>query len=780
MFRFGNRWTIGLIAVGLVGGVAYNLPMWSTSNDGNEGVQDAVEESAANTGNESSQGFTLGSESFSSSDNGSGAYSGSDGQAAMYVSEFEKEFGGEGGGSFDVVDPSVPQEVQLGMAPFEDGDRLLLGGNSTGAYQVYLKLAQRATKAIEPSLLLRLGLASELAGFAKEAEEHYREASAHSRAGSELQVQSLIGAARVWQLLERNEESNNLLSELALQFGKDNVAPDIRLSIYHSLSECLQLDYLRSLQDSAKSTIEEQRGAEKADSLEYFWMQPQIEPILASTNRSVFLQPKDATRTLEVDTSSRRTYLTLVQRPSDLAQQILLDVEKAGVSISQLIEDIGRSANLTFDVSQLARARITGRSIRIGCEAISLSLLLDHVLEPRGLGWYQDGKAIKIGRLDEFSPEGKGNYALDRVQRCLRFIQINAENGVERVVSFMHSGNLFLHKSDLQQAENSFTSAREMEPAGELAAMLYFDEASLKLELGDDQRALDLFYSALDQTLAPRLQALSYARIAELELKLGRPSKAIPASARGLRLSSSPRQASGNLLVLAKSYLLENDPFSANRVLFENAETLEDKSDERLGSLMATLARFRIVKPMNGLQNEGERLVLALAAIQKGDPKDFIDHLIVSRAFADVGFRTQARQHLTFAFEQAKDGFWRNRIQLELAQLLWKSGDYKNCEEVLQKIVKSNDPTLELELMLLRAKLLLELELIDESMSTCEELLKLPVEREQKVVALNVLGRAYQKKGQNYAAALCFAGFLPSEGEQANATAPDNTNVGTK
>ena len=118
----------------------------------------------------------------------------------------------------------------------------------------------------------------------------------------------------------------------------------------------------------------------------------------------------------------------------------------------------------------------------------------------------------------------------------------------------------------------------------------------------------------LDQTLSSQLQGNVYAMIAELELKFGQPEKAITAASRGLRRAEDQDVLGRTVITLARAYLLNEDPFSANKILFEFSDELRSHQHQRLASVFSSFARYKSIGPTHGLQNEGERLMMALAA----------------------------------------------------------------------------------------------------------------------------------------------------------------------
>ncbi len=699
MIRAEVWWTIALLATGTVGGLVYNWPAQGVEKPVIANVE-VAKTSAESTAH--SRGFSL-------------------------------------------TDERPEQAVtSIDLDSLRLGDRLLLGGNFIGAYQQYSKLQKQATSKLDDSILIRLGLASEMAGFLEQGEMHYRSAIQSSAKRSIQQLWALIGTARIWETQGRYDEAISLLSELYLIYETEDYPVEIRLPINRRLADCLQKRLLKS----AATT-----GNKLPTELEYYWCRTSIEPIVSDSVQLSELADDDA----------RGPKLQVIQNPVNDISLTLIDASLSSHPLLQMISDLAQSAGLEVSVSPHARSVLSGRSLHVDLSALPVSVLLDQALGPLKLAWNQKESVVQIYHHDELTRQQKNGYEVDRIQRLLRQVQLNSEHGVERVAALMHDGNMSFLQADFENAANKYQAARELLPTGELSAMLYFNSAAFELAQNRLEESLDQFYRALDQTLSPRLQAASYAHIAELELQLGRPGRAIPAASRGLRLAKDPSRVAHNLMTLAKAYLLDSDPFSANQVLFDNSPSLADERSKRLASVISTYARFQAVKPLSGLQNEGERLVLALVALHPDDPQNFIDHLLVSRAYNDVGFGSKAIEHLSVASSNVTSGYWENRIRFELSEMLYRDAEFEQANETLQTITATSNQPLRMKVQLLNARIQLALGLPLDCESICQTLLKLPLDEESKKQTLELLGKAYQQSGRHYSAALCFAGLLPED-----------------
>ena len=704
VFRINIWLTSLLITTGVVGGVVYN---WPTDTSDSVSPTSSQSDDSSDVNQIHSKGLSL-------SDN----------------SQIDLE--NVGAIEFDLL---------------QRGDRLLRVGNYIGAYQVYSKLAKSDGDQTGPTLAIRLGQAAELAGFTNHSEQHYLDVIQASDAGKHLQAWAMLGTARLWHSQQRDSEANSLLSELYLRYASGSNPLDLRVAVTQSLAEFLQHRIVGPADESDLSDKSDLPDKSDLRDLKYFRFKTNVESVL-SLAEGVSGDPQ----------SDQQVPVTILQKPLLDVSVILVQAKLPLHSLNQLLSDLRSGMGMEILASAHANRVLSGRSVELNVDSIPASVLLDQVLSPLGLIWGQDDGELSIMHRTEVPQAIQREYALARVQRLLRQLQLNSTNKDIRAMALMHDGNNSVWQGDISRARNMLAASRELQPGGELSAMLYFNTALLDQSLGNSDQALNAYYLALDQTSSNAIQAASYAKIAKMELILGRPDKAIRAAARGARLPGRADVVSDNVMTLAKAYLFDSDPNSANRVLFKHADSVAEDA-KRFATVIASYARLQVLSPARGVQNETERLVLSLVALHPGDLQSAIDNLIVSRAYFTAGFRSKAIEHLDIAAANAINGHWSEAIGYELAEKLFNAGEYESADLAIRAIleVSTSSP----KAKLLQVRLQFKLGQYDACSNNCYELLKTELSDEEKGVVLSLLGKTYQKSGQHYAAALCFAGLLP-------------------
>lgn len=639
------------------------------------------------------------------------------------------------------ISPPMKRTQKIDSAVVELGDRLLLGGNYEGAMKHYQKLLQTVDVPTDNGILIRLALASELAHEHDDAIKHYRSAIRVVEKGSVAQANCLLGIARVWENRGQFNDAASLLSELYLIYGGTKYPQLLRAQLVSQLSDCLQKRVL-----SSQIVID----ALQNEPMEYYWPAVTVDHVLELVDWEA---PVDGL-------STPPSQLQVLQSPNKDASVVLVGANVRGLSVLGLLTEIERGSGMVFNLTEKAKTDLVGRMTNVQTTAMPVSFLLDSVLESMALTWSQSEGEVSVMHREELADRDLASYDLARTQRMLRQVQLEVEPGPRRTAAIMNEGNNSRLAGGWEEARTKYQMAREQTPMHELSAKLYFNEASLQLADGEKLDALNACYMALDQTLTASLEGDVYAMISELELELGQTDKAILAGSRGLRRATEPAVLSRCAMMLARAYLLTEDPDSANQVLFDQSPHIVGDATQRVASVFSSFARFQRNPSRGGLQDEGQRLVMALATLKPNDPAGFADALIVSQAYASVGIRNKAVESLKESLAKAPKGFWSERIRLELARAQYGAGHFDAADETISNYGQVSIDLLP-TVLLLHAKIKFDAGKLEQCESICRRIARLEVDQTVQAEALNTLGMVLNEKGQHYAATLCFAGVLP-------------------
>ena len=641
--------------------------------------------------------------------------------------------------------------VDLNVDQMKEGDNFLAVGNYPAALRAYGSMVAKLKGATPPWMMYRLGVASELEGDVDHAEDYYRQLVTSSDQNAATRLLGLVGLTRIWQINDRADEAIQLLSELYLRYGTNEEIPE-------ELREQVFFQYANSL---SRKFLKEQVDAGEIESfivdLGFQWGAPDADASLLLENQTISQwspMPQD-----------RQVQITILQQPSPEINLIALDATTSLVLVSDFLEATANRTNLTIGLSKRAHDAIIGRSTKINVLGQPLSLVLDSILFPFGLVWFQEGTHVSVAHISELEPREVKEAQFQQLDRVFRQIELSFPNGRRRTTSLMHRANLGVMIDQKDDAVYRYQELLEEEPTGEIAAQLSFNLGMVMLDTGRFNEAIDRLFFVVDQSLNQKVQSASYAWIGKLEIEKGNAERAIYAASRGLSLALDPDSREAILMTLAKAYLLESDPFSANRVLFDYSKSLQDVDSERLAAVLGAYSRYLGTTPTEGLRNEGERLVIALANLRTEDLTDFVDELLVGRAYFEVGFTQRATEMFERATEHATQEFWKRRIAYELAVNHFRMGEYEESATTLVELSKTFRDQIGILAQIKLAEIRLKQKKAAECLLLCQQLWAHSLSKPQMAKTLTMMGKSYQQLGRPHAAAVCFSGMLPRNDE---------------
>lgn len=623
----------------------------------------------------------------------------------------------------------------------ERGDKFLLVGNHEAADRIYRKVVKDLSEPLPTWLLLKIGLNSEQAGNLEDAESWFAKAVRQSPGDSVTRTIGMLGISRIWEQRNQLKEAADVLTELFNRYGSvESVPAEIRTQIAYQLGTVKTRRFLE----------EHIARFENAGDLMFYWCKPNIHAALDFE--------RDSVTSLEV--VEQENEFTLLQRPAAEIGLIAIDAKLSRMPLSEFFAKCASEARVGVNLSPNARALVNGRSTRINVRGMSLAMVFDNLCSPLDLYWVQTGDQVDIRHKSELGEQvALNSYKI--ADRMLHWIELATPDSRRREASLLHTANLRMLIEDFDAAANKYDTLEKLAPNDELIARLSFNIGLLQLKRGEKRKAVDRFFFSVDQSLDQEVQSVGYARIGKLELESGFPARAIYAASRGLTLATRQIERERIMMVLAKSYLLVSDPFTANKVLFEHSDQIQTPSVQRLAAVYGAYARYLGTAPAVGLRNEGERMVVALAAVEPDDLTDFVDMLLVGRAFFEVGFTSRSTELLEKSFEAAKSENWSRRIAFEIGVNHYREGNYQLAADVFEKLSASLSDEAGVLAKIKLAEISLYLRKPRRCVNLCNELWEVELTDQQKANLLSVMGNAYQQLDLHHAAAVCFSGMLP-------------------
>jgi tetratricopeptide (TPR) repeat protein len=703
------------------------------------------------------------------------------------------------GGRDEGLAELVPEGMLADLAEPDDSWRLipesllvqsreliLAGGHERAA-----TLIRRHTVGLSPGLSPRwaecqvwLGLAEELAGNLRKAEAAYTTALRH-RPGNKAEVFALAGLVRVWLAAGRTDEAVELASDLYLQSGlltDDDqwAAAEINWLLAVGLLEArprsgeaggkapwlwfeapppaveLMVSALwPSELDSGETTLEES-GPPPVPAIQTAVEDEHGPPALLAEHA---LTATDATATA----------------PAELAGAAFgqIDVNLPAQTFHNVFQQIASGPGWTVMATTAARQQLAGRSKSIVVTSQPVDLVLDLLSLSADLAWQLQGQEL---RIDRATP---AEMAILRSRCCAGLMARFSDSfPADRRNPWCHAarGNLALEAGQPDAAAQHWHEAWRLGATGELAAGLLVNRSRLDERLGRLEDARQGLYDAIDSTWNLGLQGEAWSRIARLALARGAFDEARQAASRSARLARSDLARREAALALATAYLLQENPWAANQVIFEHRELMPGSPSEAEAAFLGSFSRYRGSQTTMARAREEPRL---LAAVSLADGQPGLTpaaSALIADAWQQLGFSERAAAAITPHVTVGAGEYWDGRLSLQLAVYRRLAGAPADAAQILERVASQPESPVRVSAQLELARLQLAGGEFRAAISSARSLLEPEVDDVARKEALGLMGAAYTRLEQPYAAALCFAGVCPLEAQPDETT--DSTNLG--
>lgn len=625
----------------------------------------------------------------------------------------------------------------------QDGDRYLMAGNYALALEQYFEY-EKSVPESGSATLLRQAYCYELQNQYLRAEKVYSRAVT-TAPNIHHQMLAIAGMARCLSSSEQLRDALAVLSDQALVIDQhQNVPDEILAQFLYQFGHVLMLNA------------------------------PGVEMGLLSPNSAAF---EDASATPEaqlkvidetwqltntkLDTSNAIS-VRVLQRPTDSANVITVSLSAKIQPVSMLLSKLVAASDLRLFVSEKASAEIANRSKSVSLRSTQLSSFLDVLLAQFDLVWYQIDDELHVVTQQELDAGvTPGQFWYDSAQRAFRRFEVRFPDNFRRNLALLSRANLSLMQNHLDAASNQYQELAQAQPEDEILAKLFFNQAKLQMLLGKTEAANQLYFLAIDQTMDPMIESSGYCLVGANLLSSGDLETTIRTSRRGLVSAVNAGQRQSASLTLARAYLLQDDPFSANNALFNNHEFFDEPAAKNQAAILGSFARYVGVKNKAGIRNARNRLFSAIAMIPDSDYGSFADCYLAAHAFEELGFTDRAIEKYILALSHPDVGVWQRSILYELAIAQRSIGLIENATKTFHNIANSDyDRWTRLALIQL-AEIYVESRQTAACIETCKQLWQAELNDEEKQTTLEILGRAFQQKGKHHSAALCFAGLLP-------------------
>ncbi|MFK7765599.1 MAG: hypothetical protein AB8B55_00050 [Mariniblastus sp.] len=637
------------------------------------------------------------------------------------------------------------------------GDRYLIGGNYALALDYYSEYSQSAV-AGQSAFLIRQAICLEKQQeFERAAKKYFR--AINNRANDSHQLIATAGFARCLLKNGDRKKALDVLSAVVLKLdGYPGVPSEVVALIVYEYSRTLEAYAV-----PARPGLIEPKGV----AFEDFTIQP--EELLSMVDGGIQQQTPELEETAEVDPEENAVKrfpvgrgIVILQKPSSALSTISVGASTGLTPILSLITQLTSAAELQLVVSQQASSVLQRHSRAIELRTQPMSSVLDQLISPYDLAWYQLDSVVHVVTHSELAEEKLvTQFWVDAALRGMRLFEISYPDNDRRHSSLLSKANLNLIQERYQAASNLYQELMQSNPKDEVLAKLFFNQGKLQILMENPQDAVRLLYLATDQSLDPDVQSSSYSLLGKIELSFGSLQSSIQSSRRGVATAINNEQRQYAALNLARAYLLAGDPFSANNAIFKQQQRIVDPNDKAMASIIGSFARFNGTSDQYGIEVARNRLLRSVAAVKDEQFVSFADCYFAANAYRQLGFDGKAMEKLKLALQKPDIGQWNQQVLFELAILLNKKGKTAEAIVSFQSLVGKDEKWSLLALERL-ASIYSETGQTDLCIEACKQLWQANLNEAQKRSALEMLGGAFQQKGEHHAAALCFSGMLPN------------------
>ncbi len=630
-----------------------------------------------------------------------------------------------------------------------------------------------------------LGLAEELAGNLRQAEAAYATAL-RNRPGNRAEVFALAGLVRVWLAAGRNDEAVELASDLYLQSGlladKDKwAAAEINWLLAVGLLEAgprsgeaggkaptlwfeapppaveLMVSALWPAELESGGTTLEEPGPPPVPAIQTAAEDEHGPPALLAEHA---LAPTDETAAPSAGLSG-----------GAFGQ---IDVNLPAQTFQNVFQQIAGGPGWTVVVTTAARQRLAGRSKSILVTSQPVDLLLDLLSLSEDLAWRLQGQELRIDRATPAE-------LADLRSRCSAGLLARFSDSfpADRRNPWCHTaqGNLALEAGQPDAAAQHWHEAWRLGATGELAAGLLVNRSRLDERLGRLEDARQGLYDAIDSTWNLGLQGEAWSRIAGLALARGAFDEARQAASRSARLASSDVARCEAALALATAYLLEENPWAANQVIFEHRELMAGSQAEAVAAFLGSFSRYLGSQTTMSRAREEPRLLAAVTLADRQTGLTPAASALIADAWQRLGFSDRAAAAITPHVTVGAGDYWDGRLSMQLAGYRRLAGAPSDAAQILERIARQPESPVRVSAQLELARLQLAGGELRAAIGSARSLLEPEVDDVARKEALGLMGAAYTRLEQPYAAALCFAGVCPLDDPPGETTGSPTTGM---
>ena len=440
-----------------------------------------------------------------------------------------------------------------------------------------------------------------------------------------------------------------------------------------------------------------------------------------------------------------------------------VSAKAANIGLLELLTSFAGNYGFEVAYSETAEKTVRRHSVRLDVSRIPIQTFLYATLSSHKLCWFRNNNRIEIISIEDFDADGMKVYSYRMSSYLLRSAifdypdhpLVNQTRILLALVEFQRQ-RWSSTRSMLQEVIRDRTLSRTMRN------MALFNLGKALYNLGQNAQATRTMYLVGDDLYGGNVSATAIMIAANEEVNLGNYEKAVRNNSQAIALANTDEIRARAALAMVVAYLLDGKPFMANQSIVQQRRRITQTEHVMFATFLSALARFQVSRSRgNGNTSELLRAVLAFEKFR--DKLNAEQHqqaaILVAEAKIILGFEQEAIEELFQVAESATQSPLRDRVANLIGETVAALDSNSRMAAFYERMMKAKlfqSADIVKDLRLARAQF--DSGEFDKCIETCERMIENTSEPAQIRRILELQGKANQRLGNFYAAALCFAG----------------------
>jgi len=412
---------------------------------------------------------------------------------------------------------------------------------------------------------------------------------------------------------------------------------------------------------------------------------------------------------------------------------------------------------LPIDITEQASQVAEQCSVSFNLMGANRDSALDAMTLPFGLSWLPGEKGVTICSAKELNATENRQLAKSVALRLLDHFQLAFSNHEFMTnCRFQHAVILALD-GQAPRALETLQLLRSDAATDSLRQAIDFDLGQMHRMMQNEDPAIQAFSRVADSNQSGMTHAMGLMKLGLMNLEMGQQQQAASSFFRSQQVCDDPIVKEVAVIGLASAYFLDNNVSLAEKTMADSIHQFREPGLRKIATFMQALCAA-------WMQNENGRINNRAALLETLNQAEWPAHWgTQGKYLKSIGFRLLGFEDVSV--ELAESALHGTRGAWLRALILRHLTESTRDRELLLRLLvlaEQNNGTHESGFVLVR---LAELEFQDGLLPDCDKLCRQILDDPNMALfhsrSLKLLGRVFDKKGQHYQAALCYAGHVP-------------------